>query len=262
MSHQFVDIRWRDRPVKIEYQLLNAEKTQAPWMIFLHEGLGSLSMWKDFPQQVCDHLGVRGLVYSRPAYGRSTPRPKDEAWKPDFMHQQANEVLPELIQALKIEGPIWLFGHSDGASIALLHACQHQVAGVIVLAPHILVEDVCISSIEKAKEAYLTTDLPTKLGRYHDDADSAFYGWNDIWLHPEFKNWSIEEEIKQIKCPVLAIQGLQDEYGTLEQIRGIARRLPQTKLVEIPDCGHSAHRDQPQVVLNASKEFFQLNSSY
>jgi len=262
MPVEFAELDWRGRSVRIEHSWLAPERRASPLLVFLHEGLGSLAMWRDFPQRLCDALGWRGLVYSRPGYGRSTPRAAEEAWDLDFMHRQAHEVLPALLSALQIDTarePPWLFGHSDGASIALLHAARftHQVTGAIVLAPHIMVEDLSLASIEKAREAYLGGDLPRRLARYHDDPDSAFWGWNRIWLHPPFRSWSIEAEIATIACPLLAVQGLDDEYGTLEQIRGIARRVPQTQLLELPDCGHSPHRDQPDALLAAVTAFVQ-----
>lgn len=242
--------------LRIEYEWVGTTAGDAPVLVFLHEGLGSVAMWREFPARLCDAAGLRGLVYSRPGYGRSTPRPADEHWAPDFMHRQAREVLPALLQELGVQRP-WLFGHSDGGSIALLYAASFPQAlrGAVVLAPHILVEDISVSSIEKAREAYLQTDLRQRLARYHDDPDSAFWGWNDIWLAPEFRGWSIEEEIAAIRCPLLAIQGLDDEYGTLEQVRGIARRVPQTQLLEIPKCGHSPHKDQAGAVIEAVRKF-------
>lgn len=242
--------------LRIEYEWVGTAAAEAPVLVFLHEGLGSVAMWRDFPARLCEAVGARGLVYSRPAYGRSTPRPAEERWQPDFMHRQAREVLPALLAHLGVERP-WLFGHSDGGSIALLFAAAFPQAlrGAIVLAPHILVEGISVTSIEQAREAYLETDLPKRLGRYHDDPDSAFWGWNDVWLSPAFRTWSIEEEIRAIRCPLLAIQGLDDEYGTLEQIRGIARRVPQAQLVEIPECGHSPHKDQAEAVIGAVKAF-------
>jgi len=257
----FVEITWRDRRVRIEHAWIARERGSAPLVVFLHEGLGSLAMWKDFPERLCDALGCRGLVYSRPGYGRSTPRAAGEAWDPDFMHDQAHEVLPALLQALDIDtarSMPWLIGHSDGGSIALLYAARfpERVAGVVVLAPHILVEDVSVASIEQARLAYIESDLPQRLARYHDDPDSAFWGWNRIWLDPRFRAWSIEDEIVTIACPVLAAQGLGDEYGTLEQVRGIQRRVPQTELLELPDCGHSPHRDQPGPLIAAVTDFF------
>jgi pimeloyl-ACP methyl ester carboxylesterase len=257
---RFVDIDWAARRVRIEHQWIGAERRDRPLVVFLHEGLGSAAMWKDFPQRLCDAARLRGLVYSRPGYGRSTPRAAEEAWDLDFLHRQAHEVLPALFDALGIdceaERP-WLFGHSDGGSIALLAAARysHQLSGLIVLAPHIMVEDLSIASIAKARAAYLETDLRQRLAKYHADPDSAFWGWNGIWLHPPFRHWSIEAEIESIRCPLLAVQGLDDEYGTLEQIRGIARRVPQARLLELPECRHSPHRDQPERLIAAATAF-------
>jgi pimeloyl-ACP methyl ester carboxylesterase len=217
-------------------------------------------MWKDFPQRLCEAAGCRGLVYSRPGYGRSTPRAADEAWQPDFMHHQARSVLPSVLAALDVDTaarPPFLFGHSDGGSISLLHAAMfpQRVAGIIVVAPHILVEDLSVASIEQARLAYLENGLRARLARYHDDPDSAFWGWNRIWLDPAFREWSIVHEIGAITCPILAVQGVDDEYGTLEQIRGIRRRVPQAQLLELPDCGHSPHRDQPDRLIDAAASF-------
>ena len=262
MNRQFIDVEAdAGRRIRIEHQWIGAQAADAPLMVFLHEGLGSVAMWRDFPQRLCDALGCRGLVYSRPGYGRSTPRAPDEAWGTDFMHRQAHSVLPALLRALGVDTvrhPPWLFGHSDGGSIALLHAARFpgEVAGAIVLAPHILVEDLSVSSIEEARQAYLSTDLPQRLARYHDDPDSAFWGWNRIWLEPAFRAWSIEDELAAITCPLLAVQGLDDEYGTLAQIRGIAERVPQTELLELAACGHSPHRDQEQTLVDAVAGFF------
>lgn len=257
---EFAEIAWAGRQVRIEHQWLNRDKAGAPLIVFLHEGLGSLSMWRDFPQRLCDALGCRGLVYSRPGYGSSTPRATAEAWGLDFMHRQAQQVLPAFLQAVGVDAAtdkLWLLGHSDGGSIALLYAASfpQRLTGAIVLAPHILVEDLSVSSIAKTRAAYLETDLRQRLARHHDDPDSAFWGWNDIWLRPDFKHWSIEEEISAIACPLLAVQGLDDEYGTLAQIRGIASRVPRTELVELPDCGHSPHRDQPDKLIAAITAF-------
>jgi len=265
MSIEFIETAWRERPVRIEHQWIAPERRGAPLLVFLHEGLGSLAMWKDFPQRLCAALGCRGLVYSRPGYGRSTPRDPQEAWDLDFMHRQAHELLPALLQALGVDTASdqpWLFGHSDGASIALLYAARfaQDIAGAIVLAPHNRVEELSLSSIEEARKAYLETDLRQRLARYHDDPDSAFWGWNRIWLHPPFKAWSIEDEIAAIRCPLLAIQGVDDEYGTLEQIRGIARRVPQTELLELADCGHSPQRDQGEAVIAAVTAFMGANA--
>ncbi len=259
-TSQFADINWSGKHVRIEYQCVGSADTARPLMIFLHEGLGSVAMWKDFPQRLCEAANCRGLVYSRPGYGKSSPRAEDESWQPDFMHQQAFEVLPALLKALNIDTAVqkpWLFGHSDGGSIALLFAAKYPMntMGTIVLAPHILVEEISISSIEKAKLAYQTTDLHSKLARFHNDVDSAFWGWNDIWLSPEFRHWNLTQAIKTITCPLLAVQGLDDEYGTMEQIHGIKRVLPHTQLLVLNNCGHSPHRDQPNVLIEACTAF-------
>lgn len=252
----FASIRLAGDDVRIEYEWAGSAAAGAPVMVFLHEGLGSVAMWRDFPAGLCGAVGMRGLVYSRPGYGRSTPRRAGEKWGPGFMHAQARDVLPAVLRTLGVERP-WLFGHSDGGTIALLHAAAFPDAlqGAIVLAPHILVEEVSVTSIRQARDAYLTTELPKRLARYHDDPDSAFWGWNDVWLSEAFRDWSIEEEIAAIRCPLLAVQGLDDEYGTLEQVRGIARRVPQTQLLEVPSCGHSPHKDQPEAVIEAVRGF-------
>jgi pimeloyl-ACP methyl ester carboxylesterase len=254
MSTRFASIDWRGAAQRIEYRWVGEASSVAPPVVFLHEGLGSVAMWKDFPERFCAEHALRGFVFSRPGYGRSTPRPRGEQWQPDFMQRQADEVLPALLTAVGITRP-WLFGHSDGASIALLHAARHDVAGIVVVAPHLFVEDVSISSIEKARDAYEAGDLRERLARYHDDPDSAFRGWNDAWLAPAFRDWNIEREIEAIACPVLAAQGEDDEYGTLAQIRAIARRLPKTRLLAIPKCGHSPHRDQPDLLSREAGRF-------
>ena len=261
---EFADLDWGGRSLQIEYQWLGDENAAAPLLVFLHEGLGSLAMWKDFPQRLCAAIDCRGLIYSRPGYGRSSARPADESWGVDFMHRQAYEVLPELLQELDVDtedDPPWLLGHSDGASIALLYAARYpqQTGAAIVLAPHILVEDISIQSLQRARSAYLESDLKDALERYHDDPDSAFWGWNDIWLQDAFREWSIEDEIVAICCPVLAVQGVDDEYGTLRQVRGIAQRLQQAEVIELSRCGHSPHRDQPDQLIECVGRFVQEN---
>jgi pimeloyl-ACP methyl ester carboxylesterase len=255
-----VPVQVNGQDMSIECLWINRELIDRPLLVFLHEGLGSVSLWKDWPAQVCERTQTRGLVFSRYGYGKSTPRRHDEKWPVTFMHAQARDALPALFKALDLddERPI-LFGHSDGGSIALLYAAMFpdRVQAIAVAAPHIFVEDITIANIEVAREAYLTTDLPRKLGRHHDDPDSAFWGWNDIWLNPDFRAWNIEEYLGDIRCPVLAIQGEDDEYGTLDQIHGIQRRAPQTQLCIIPHCGHSPHKDQPATVIDALDGFLE-----
>lgn len=256
----WANLKVQGRTIRLEYRWLSPERQDAPLLIFLHEGLGSVAMWKDWPQRVCDAAACRGLVFSRYGYGQSTPRPATEKWPVTFMHEQAGEILPAFLKALHIDAerdrPI-LFGHSDGGSIALLYAAMHpqSIAGLIVAAPHVFVEDVTITHIEQARQAYLHTDLPAKLARYHADVDSAFWGWNDIWLNPAFRAWNIQEYLPRLECPVLAIQGQDDEYGTMAQIHSIREAAAQTRLLKIPDCRHSPHIDQPDVVIRAVADF-------
>jgi pimeloyl-ACP methyl ester carboxylesterase len=167
-----------ERELRLEYEWVGAERTARNVVVFLHEGLGSISMWRDFPRSFCARHGLAGFVFSRYGYGRSTAKPPDERWDADFMAEQANDVLPKLFAAVGIDRP-WLFGHSDGASIALLHAARHPVAGVIAVAPHLFVEDVSIASIEKARVAFESGDLRRGLAKHHANPDSAFRGWND-----------------------------------------------------------------------------------
>lgn len=239
---------------RIEYQLIDSAAPESPWIVFLHEGLGSLAMWKDFPARCASAAGCNALVYSRYGYGKSDPLA--EPRQVTFMHHEALSVLPGLLDQLGIERPI-LFGHSDGASIALIYAggSGRPVRGIILLAPHVLVEEAGIRSIEAMKRNYQTTDLRDKLARYHSDPDSAFWGWNDIWLHPEFRTWNIEEFLPGIHCPVLAIQGEDDEYGTMEQIDRITRALPHTEVLKLKNCGHSPHRDQREAVIDRTVRF-------
>ncbi len=261
---RFANITWAEdlklRALRIENTWVGNTDVDVPLMVFLHEGLGSVSMWRDFPHRLCQALGWRGLVYSRPGYGQSTPRPADEHWAPDFMHCQALDVLPALLDSLgvnTVQRPVWLFGHSDGGSIALLHAALRpaHTAGLVVLAPHILVEDISVASIGQARLAYQQTDLKQRLARHHADPDSAFLGWNDVWLSAAFRGWNITGELGTINCPVLAIQGLDDEYGSLAQIRGIRDVVAHTQLLELPACGHSPHKDQAQKVIDAVRAF-------
>ncbi len=253
---EMLRLDWAGRTVNIEYRWTGLSAADSAVMVFLHEGLGSVSMWRDFPDRLCARLGLRGLVYSRPAYGRSTPRAPGERWQPDFLERQANEVLPALLSAFGIARP-WLFGHSDGGSIALLYAARHPQAlrGAVVLAPHIFVEDISITSIAAAREAYLHDGLRERLARHHEDVDSAFFGWNDVWLSDAFRSWNIERELAAIRCPLLAVQGEDDEYGTMRQVTGIRDRLPSAELLALPRCGHSPHRDQPDALIDAVDDF-------
>jgi pimeloyl-ACP methyl ester carboxylesterase len=253
---RILELSWRDKLLQLELDWVGVADSAYPPVVFLHEGLGSVSLWKDFPERLCRAHGLSGLVFSRYGYGRSTARPHDERWPLDFMEQQAWEVVPALLARLGLVKP-WLFGHSDGASIALLLAARHGglLGGVIVAAPHILVEDVSIASIAEARAAYLAGPLRERLARHHADVESAFWGWNDVWLDPAFRSWDIRAEVARIGVPLLAIQGEDDEYGTLEQVQGIARLVPQAQVLVLPACGHSPHRDAPDRVIEAAGRF-------
>jgi pimeloyl-ACP methyl ester carboxylesterase len=256
-SNHFIEFDWPGRTVKIEYCWCGDASETAPLLIFLHEGLGSIALWRDFPHRLCEAAGARGLVYSRPGYGNSTPRPSDEKWQPDYLHREANEVLPQLLHALGLdERPYWLFGHSDGASIALLHAAFHlrAVAGAIVLAPHVFVEQLSLDAIGRTVENYEAGGLKANLARYHIDPDSPFYGWSDAWLSPAFREWNIEAETARIRCPLLVIQGEDDEYATMKQLDRIEAVLPHCRLLKLAQCGHSPQRDKPDEVIGATLE--------
>jgi pimeloyl-ACP methyl ester carboxylesterase len=246
----FVEVAGR----RIEYERIEVAPAGRPTLVFLHEGLGSLAMWRDFPGRVAHATGCNALVYSRYGYGNSEALHENRTVR--YMHDEALVALPDLLARTGVARPI-LVGHSDGASIALIHAggTTLPVAGLILMAPHVMVEDISVTSIAAAKVTYETTDLRAKLGRYHADVDSAFWGWNRIWLDPEFRAWNIEEYLPRIACPVLAIQGEDDEYGTMEQLRRIGRAVPDADLVDLADCRHSPHKDQPEAVLEAITRF-------
>jgi pimeloyl-ACP methyl ester carboxylesterase len=239
---------------RVEYRFVQPEAVNGVDLVMLHEGLGSVSMWREFPAQLAHATGCRTLAYSRHGYGRSSPL--DAPRTVDYMHEEARRWLPAILEQLGIRRPV-LFGHSDGASIALIHAASPEcdVAGIIALAPHVKVEELTVRSIGAAKTTYLETDLRARLNRHHADVDSAFWGWNRIWLDPAFRRWNIESLLPSIQCPILAIQGEDDEYGTLEQIESIARLSPDSRLLALPACRHSPHRDQPRAVLAAAREF-------
>lgn len=247
--------------------------SEAAPLVFLHEGLGSVAMWRDFPQALCAATQRPGLVYSRRGYGQSDAiadvRGSGRLQR-DYMHQEAWQVLPELLRIEGIERPV-LLGHSDGGTIALLHASRHECTACIVMAPHLFVEDISVEAIAQARDAYVAGPLRERLSRYHADVDSAFWQWNDVWLSSAFCSFNIEAECQDIACPVLAIQGLQDPYGTLRQIEalgGVSFTSPSQigtqpspnigrTLLKLEQCGHSPHRDQAQGVIEAIRMWLQ-----
>ena len=239
----------------LAYEWLGEDRG-GPTLVLLHEGLGSIRQWRDFPAKLAQAAGCRALVYDRYGYGQS-----DVLQEPRrtvrFMHDEALAALPELLEELNVQNPL-LVGHSDGASIALIHAGGgHAVRGVVAMAPHVFIEPVCLSSIRKAAETFESTDLPARLGKYHRDSRKTFHGWADVWLDPHFERWDIREDfLPRIACPVLGIQGHDDEYGTMAQLDEIARRVKAPcELLKLEDCGHAPFRDQPQKVLEAVSAF-------
>ena len=262
----FTKLHWDQRSIRLEYTYVGVENPVAPLIVFLHEGLGSLRLWKDFPNRLCAATRCRGLVYSRPGYGQSTPYPANQYWGTDFMHRQAYEVLPALLTKLGIDGSrdrVYLFGHSDGASIAMLYASRYAdlVNGLIVVAPHTMVETVTVNSIKKLKKTYATGNMKNKFAAHHIDADATFSGWSQVWLDQAFRSWSIESELHKIQSPLLIVQGTKDEYGTVDQVSRIIQNLPNSEYIEIPGCGHAPHRTHPDVLLNRSTQFIQRNST-
>lgn len=240
---------------RLEYAWHGRGHRDQPAIVMLHEGLGSVALWRDFPQRLAAAAERRVLVYSRYGYGRSDPLTGPR--RVDFMHLEALQTLPELLDALEIGNPV-LFGHSDGGSIALIHAARSHrpVSAVVALAPHVFVEDISIASITEARRSFETTDLRARLARRHADADAAFRGWNDIWLSPAFRSWNIETSLPGIRCPLLLIQGRDDEYGTPSQLDAIESQVGgKLTRIELDDCGHAPQRDQPQATLEAIADF-------
>jgi pimeloyl-ACP methyl ester carboxylesterase len=241
---------------KIEWQWHGARPNRAPTLVLLHEGLGSVAMWRDFPKQLAERTGYGVLVYSRPGYGKSDPVPLPRPLT--YMHDEAFDVLPQVLDQVGVKKCI-LIGHSDGASIAVIYAGGRQdfrVRGLALLAPHFFVEDISVKSIAEAKEAYEKTDLRERLARYHDHVDVAFWGWNQAWLDPGFRDWHIDEYLAHVRVPILIVQGRDDQYGTAAQL-ALAERdaYCPVESVLLDNCRHSPQVDQPEATLQALAEF-------
>lgn len=239
---------------RLEVVRIAAVKPNAPELVFLHEGLGSVSHWKDFPRRIAEATGCGVTVYSR--YGSGQSDVLTEPRQVTYMHDEALSALPDLLAQLKIEDPVFI-GHSDGASIAIIYAgARDHVRGLVLLAPHVFVEDLSVASIAEAKVKFETTNLPEKLARHHRDPSRTFWGWNNIWLHPDFCSWNIEEYLPPITCPVLVIQGLDDQYGTIKQVEAIAIQCHAPgKTLLLRDCRHSPQRDHPDATLEGIRKF-------
>jgi len=239
---------------RLEYVWYGPPPAHAPTLVFLHEGLGSLSQWRTFPIELCSRLGCGGLVYSRCGHGKSDALTAPRSIH--FMHDEATTVLPRLLEVFEIRRPI-LVGHSDGASIALIYAGSGGDPFALVLeAPHVFVEDVTVTRIAELRDMYRTTDLRTKLARHHTNVDSLFQYWTEVWLRPEFRDWNIEGYLPDVRCPTLIIQGKQDEYGTDKQVHTLLSALGgRCEGIMLDDCGHAPHVDQPRHVEDIMARF-------
>jgi len=238
--------------VELEYRTIPGDPDK-PWLVFLHEGLGSVELWREFPARVANETGHPALIYSREGHGWSTPISGSR--EPDFMDHEALNVLPVLLDSLSIEQPL-LIGHSDGASIALIHAAHRPVTAIVALAPHVFVEPASLASIAAAGRAFEETDLPDRMARYHHDPAGTFRGWHGTWMSPAFRDWNIERILLKIACPVLLVQGEEDEYGTQAQLTAIEEAVAgPVQSVWLERCGHAPHLDQPQAVNEAVTDF-------
>ncbi|MBU3697371.1 alpha/beta fold hydrolase [Dechloromonas sp.] len=240
--------------LRLEYRDIAATDANRPTLVLLHEGLGCVAMWRDFPQKLAVATGCRTVVFSRAGYGHSDAY--IEPRTPRYMHHEGEVMLPAFLDALGIERPV-LVGHSDGGSIALIFAgaFPQRPLGVAVMAPHEFVEEETLAGIRAAREFWANSDWPQKLARYHQDAPRVFSDWNDSWLSPAFRDWNIEACLPRIACPVLALQGEDDEYATMRQIEVIGEVVPGAEVLKLPDCGHSPQRDQEAAVLTALAAF-------
>lgn len=239
---------------RLEFARHGAARPDGRALVLLHEGLGCVELWRGFPQRLHAACGLPVVAYSRHGYGRSDTLDAPRA--AGFMHDEATRVLPQVLAALDIGRPV-LVGHSDGASIALIHAGRFPgvAQAVVAMAPHLFVEPVCTAAIDAISRRFPESDLPQRLGRYHADPVRTFRGWADVWLSEPFSRWNIEADVAASRCPILAVQGTGDEYGTLRQVERIAELRPDTVLRVLEDCRHSPHLDRPDEVLAAIVDF-------
>lgn len=240
----------------LEYACFGPPPAEAPSLVLLHEGLGCLQLWRDFPDALAKATGLGVFVYSRAGYGKSDP--VDLPRPLDYMSVEAETVLGPVLDEIGFQRGV-LVGHSDGATIAAIYAgsvADYRVRGLVLMAPHFFSEEVGLAEIRKAKDAFVAGDLRAGLTKYHADPDNTFWGWNDAWLHPDFKDWSVADSIDHFRIPALAIQGQDDQYGTLAQITEIESRAysPVDTLV-LEACRHAPHFDQPDAVIQAISEF-------
>ncbi len=240
----------------LEYACYGPKPADAPTLVLLHEGLGCVKLWRDFPAALAAATGLGVFVYSRAGYGQSDPA--DLPRPVDYMTREALDVLPQVLDAIGVQRGI-LVGHSDGATIAAIYpgsTPDYRVRGIILMAPHFFTEDMGLKEIATAAEAFAKTDLRSRLAKYHRDPDHTFRGWNDSWLNPDFRNWNVADVIDHIRVPVLAIQGRADQYGTLAQIDELDERCyaPVDQLI-LDDCGHAPFVDQRETVTAAISDY-------
>ena len=235
----------------VEYEDVAGDPALAP-VLFLHEGLGSVRLWRGFHHRVAAATGRRAVAYSRLGHGASDPPPAKRT--PRYLHEEASEAVPALCDALGLDGPV-LVGHSDGGSIALLHAAAAPVAGLVVLAPHVFVEELGLRAIEQARRDYVEGDLRTRLARHHRDPDVTFWNWNDGWLDDGFRDWDIRPELPRITCPVLAVQGTADPYGSIAHVEAVRERATGPVTLQVHDCGHAPHLERPEATEAAVTAF-------
>lgn len=257
-----LECRWLDASGQViasrnGQPIATAAVDQQLTLVFLHEGLGSISLWREFPKQLCQATGLPGFIYARQGYGASSPLTAPR--RVDYLHHEAAQVLPQVLRLARIDKPV-LIGHSDGASIALLHAGLYpsKALALVVLAPHLFVERMTVEAIAEVSTRFHQSDddrLRAALARHHQDLDSAFGGWADIWLNPEFLAFNIEAEVARIQCPISAIQGLDDPYGSALQVERIAQLCPDTTVHLLPACKHNPHLEQAERTLELCRAF-------
>jgi pimeloyl-ACP methyl ester carboxylesterase len=241
---------------RLEYKMAGPRPDEAATFVLLHEGLGSVGLWGDFPHRLAEATGLGVFAYSRAGYGRSSPSVLPR--RVTFMHEEARDILPHVLEAIGLRRGI-LLGHSDGASIAAIYAgnvADHRIRGLVLLAPHFFTEEFGVAEIGRMREVYQNTDLRVKLGKWHQDPDNAFYSWSGPWLEPAFRKWDITEELAYIRVPILIVQGADDQYGTLRQIE-VAKEecYCPVEAVILEGIRHVPHREAPEATMGAIVDF-------